>query len=266
VPTVVVSGASSGIGLATARTLAREGYAVVALARRAERLDALVAELPGAEIWAAPVDVRDRNALARTLDDLPEKFQDITALVNNAGLSRGFGPLQAGSSEHWQDMLETNIGGHLNLTSILLPRLIERGPAAHIVNLGSIAASYPYHGGNVYAATKAFVHQLSLSLRTDLQGTGVRVTCIAPGMTRTEFALVRYDGDAQRADRLYEGVEPLGAQDVADTVSWCLARPAHVNVNMIEIMPTDQPFGLGFAAPGSAPAPDRGPAPDGPRP
>lgn len=148
-------------------------------------------------------------------------------------------------------MIDTNISGLLNVSGLLLPRLVSRG-SGHVVNIGSIAASYPYMGGNVYAATKAFVHQLSLNMRVDLQGTGVRVSCVAPGMAKTEFAKVRYDGDVERADALYEGLEPLTADDVAQTVAWCLTRPARVNINMIELMPSEQHFGLGFA--GSPPA------------
>ncbi|WP_327327080.1 SDR family NAD(P)-dependent oxidoreductase [Streptomyces sp. NBC_01210] len=244
---VVVSGASSGFGFRTALLLAEQGHTVVAVARREERLDALADAAPaGGRIIPLTADVRDRDELKSAFGKLPDDMPDITAVVNNAGLSRGFGPMQSADSRQWQEMIDTNVTGLLNVTSLLLPGLVERG-CGHIVNIGSIAARYPYTGGNVYAATKAFVHQLSLNMRTDLEGTGVRVTCVAPGMARTEFALVRYDGDEQRADRLYDGVVPLTADDVAETVLWCLSRPPHVNVNMIEIMPTDQPFGLGFA-------------------
>ncbi|MFE6049875.1 SDR family NAD(P)-dependent oxidoreductase [Kitasatospora sp. NPDC056446] len=243
---VMVSGASSGFGHRTAQLLAEAGHTVVAVARRGGRLDALSASAERGRILPVTADVRDRDELEKALDGLPDDCPPIVALVNNAGLSRGFGPIQDADPGHWRDMVDTNITGVLNATSLLLPRLIAGG-RGHIVNIGSIAARYPYSGGNVYAATKAFVHQLSLSMRTDLAGTGVRVTCIAPGMARTEFALVRYDGDEQRAERLYDGVVPLTADDIAETVVWCLSRPPRVNVNMVEIMPTDQPFGLGFA-------------------
>ncbi|MFF7994639.1 SDR family NAD(P)-dependent oxidoreductase [Kitasatospora xanthocidica] len=247
---IVVSGASSGFGHRTAQLLAEAGHTVVAVARRSRRLDALAASTSTGRILPLSADVRDREELGKALDGLPDDCPPIVALVNNAGLSRGFGPIQDGDPGHWRDMVDTNITGLLNATSLLLPRLIGSG-RGHIVNISSIAARYPYSGGNVYAATKAFVHQLSLSMRTDLAGTGVRVTCVAPGMARTEFALVRYDGDEERADRLYAGVTPLSADDIAETVLWCLSRPPGVNVNMVEIMPTDQPFGLGFA-PGRA--------------
>ncbi|EFL28775.1 serine 3-dehydrogenase [Streptomyces himastatinicus ATCC 53653] len=241
----VVSGASSGFGARTAQVLAQQGYGVVALARRGERLATLEKEHPELRIHALSVDVRDRAALRTAFEGLPDAYRDISAMVNNAGLSKGFGPLQSADSRHWQEMVDTNITGVLNLTDLLLPGLVAR-KSGHIVNVGSIAANYPYMGGNVYAATKAFVHQLTLSMRVDLEGTGVRVSCIAPGMARTEFALVRFDGDEERAEELYRGVTPLTADDVAQAVSWCLSRPPHVNINMIELMPADQPFGLGF--------------------
>jgi 3-hydroxy acid dehydrogenase / malonic semialdehyde reductase len=246
----VVTGASSGFGFRTAQVLAEQGWPVIAVARRDDRLAELVRSAPDARIFPVVGDVRRADELLRALDAAPDEYQDVEIVVNNAGLSRGFGPLQSGDPELWQEMVDTNIGGLLGVTGALLPRLVKRG-SGHVVNIGSIAASYPYLGGNVYAATKAFVHQLSLNMRADLEGTGVRVSCVAPGMARTEFALVRYDNDAERADRLYADVSPLTAADVADAVVWCVTRPPHVNVNMIEIMPTDQPFGLGFARPTS---------------
>jgi NADP-dependent 3-hydroxy acid dehydrogenase YdfG len=244
--TVVVSGASSGFGWHTTRLLASEGMRVVAIARRADRLADLMALHPDGLVHAVPADVRDREDLAERLGDLPDEFADIAAVVNNAGLSTGFGPISSAPASAWREMVDTNVMGVLNLTEVVLPGMVERG-AGDVINIGSIAAHYPYLGGNVYGATKAFVHQLSLNMRVDLQGTGVRVTCIAPGMARTEFALVRHDGDATRAEQTYADVSPLSADDVAQTVAWCLSRPRHVNINMIELMPTDQPFGLGFA-------------------
>ncbi|MBT2542706.1 SDR family NAD(P)-dependent oxidoreductase [Streptomyces sp. ISL-44] len=251
----VVSGASSGFGRRIAQVLCRRGYSVVALARRADRLKILADEDSTGAILPVVADVRDREGLARALDELPPEFRDISVLVNNAGLSRGFGPLQSGSADSWREMIDTNISGLLNLSGLVLPRLVSRG-SGHVVNIGSIAASYPYMGGNVYAATKAFVHQLSLNMRVDLQGTGVRVSCVAPGMAKTEFAKVRYDGDEECADALYRDIEPLTPDDVAEAVAWCLSQPARVNVNMIELMPVEQHFGLGFA--GSPPAPPGG--------
>ncbi|MFF9431944.1 SDR family NAD(P)-dependent oxidoreductase [Streptomyces sp. NPDC014746] len=242
----VVSGASSGFGERIAQVLSRQGYSVVALARRADRLKALAEQDPRGAILPVAVDVRDRKSLERALGELPPDFRDISVLINNAGLSRGLSPVQSGSADCWREMIDTNISGLLNLSGLLLPQLVSRR-SGHVVNIGSIAASYPYLGGNVYSATKAFVHQLSLNMRVDLHGTGVRVTCVSPGMAKTEFAEVRYDGDVERANALYEGIEPLTADDVAEAVSWCLAQPTRVNVNMIELMPSDQHFGLGFA-------------------
>jgi NADP-dependent 3-hydroxy acid dehydrogenase YdfG len=175
-------------------------------------------------------------------------FGDVRILVNCAGLSKGFGALSEATVDQWRQMIDTNIMGVLHCTQALLPGMLA-ARHGHIVNIGSIAGSYPYMGGNVYGASKAFVHQLSLNLRTDLQGMGVRVTCIEPGMAHTEFALVRFEGDRGRADALYEGLEPLTADDIAEAVRWCLAQPRHVNVNLIELMPTEQPFGLGFRLP-----------------
>ncbi|WP_316524285.1 SDR family NAD(P)-dependent oxidoreductase [Kitasatospora brasiliensis] len=242
----LVSGASSGFGARTAEVLAERGYRVVALARRGERLLELARSRPDLPIHPLVADVRDPEALREALDGLPEEYRDLSVLVNNAGLSRGLSPIQTGEPALWRDMIDTNVTGLLNLTQLVLPRLVARG-AGHVVNIGSIAATYPYLGGNVYGATKAFVHQLTLNMRVDLQGTGVRVSGIAPGMARTEFALVRYDGDSERADALYDGLTPLTADDIAEAVAWCLAQPARVNINMIELMPTEQPFGLGFA-------------------
>ncbi len=245
----IVSGASSGIGAETALTLARNGYSVVIVARRANRLQAMAEAHPDLRLLPVTADVRERNALGEAIGGLPEDYQDISVVINNAGLSKGFGPMQGVDPRLWREMIDTNVVGVLNFTDLLLPRLIARG-SGQVVNIGSIAANYPYMGANVYAATKSFVHQLTLNMRTDLQGTGVRVSCVAPGMTQTEFSLVRFDGDAKRAAALYEDLTPLSATDVAEAVWWCLSRPTHVSVNMLELMPSEQPFSLGFARTG----------------
>ncbi|WP_409496872.1 SDR family NAD(P)-dependent oxidoreductase [Amycolatopsis sp. cmx-11-12] len=250
---VFVSGASSGFGMRTTELLAGSGYRVVAAARRRDRLEDLCARNPALAVCPLEVDVRDREGLARSIHRLPADFRDVSAVINNAGLSKGFEPVQSGVWGNWHEMIETNVVGLLNVTELLLPRLVERG-SGHVVNIGSIAGNYPYLGGNVYAATKAFVHQLTLNMRADLHGTGVRVSCIAPGKAETEFALVRHDGDHERARETYRGITPLDADDVAEAVAWCLSRPPRVNINMIEIMPTDQPFGLSFAPPRTEPA------------
>ena len=243
----VVTGASSGVGRATVDRLIDGGHRIVAIARREERLRKLEGTFGRDLVVGVPADVCDIEALRSALATLPETHADISAVVNNAGLSRGFGTIDTGKINDWREMIGTNIGGALNVVHLLTPHFVTRG-GGHVVNIGSIAAYYPYMGGNVYAATKAFLMQLSLNMRADLEGTGVRVTLIAPGMIRTEFALVRFDGDAGRADRLYEGLQPLSAEDVAESVVWSLAQPSHVNINLIELMATDQPFGLSLTA------------------
>jgi 3-hydroxy acid dehydrogenase / malonic semialdehyde reductase len=241
----IVTGASSGFGAAIVRRLAGEGRPVVAVARRQERLQELATSIGKGLVLPLVLDVRDADAVAEALGNLPGHWTDVGILVNNAGLSKGFGPVQDCQLQHWREMVDTNVMGMLHCARAILPRLIAAG-RGHLINIGSIAAIYPYLGSNVYGATKAFVHQLSLNLRTDLDGTGVRVTCIAPGMAQTEFSLVRFDWDRSLADAIYNGVSALTPEDIADTVHWCISRPPRVNINTIELMPTDQPFGLGF--------------------
>jgi 3-hydroxy acid dehydrogenase/malonic semialdehyde reductase len=236
----LVTGAGSGFGTATARAFARAGAHVVLAGRRADRLEALAAELAPR---ALPIvlDVRDRSAVEAALGALPPPFASVGVLVNNAGLALGLEPAHRASLDEWEQMIDTNCKGLVTMTRAILPGMVERG-RGHVVNVGSVAGSYPYPGGNVYGATKAFVRQFSLNLRADLLGTPVRVTCIEPGMAETEFSLVRFGGDAQRASKVYEGVEPLSADDVADAILWCTTRPPHVNVNVVELMPVQQAF------------------------
>jgi 3-hydroxy acid dehydrogenase/malonic semialdehyde reductase len=239
----VVTGASSGIGHAVTDRLLADGVPVVAVARRADRLDDLV-QRHGDLLRLEKLDVRDADSVGRLVGELAG--DGIGLLVNNAGLSLGLGPMTDGAPEDWQTMVDTNITGVLNCVRAVLPTMRAAG-TGHVVNLGSLAAEYAFYGGNVYAATKAFVHHLSASMRADLQGTGVRVTCVAPGMVRTEFALVRFKGDQDKAAALYDGIRPLSADDVADTVLWAVRTPPHVNVNYIELMSVDQPFGLALS-------------------
>ncbi|MDI3389355.1 SDR family NAD(P)-dependent oxidoreductase [Streptomyces sp. B-S-A8] len=245
---VIVTGASSGFGAAIVRRMAAAGRPVVAVARRKDRLDSLVEELGTDKVHSLPLDIRDSDAVTDAFSALPADFADVGALINNAGLSKGFGPVQDAELDHWREMVDTNVMGLLHCVRAVLPSFLaaKRGD---IVNIGSIAAVYPYMGGNVYGGTKAFAHQLSLNLRTDLEASGIRVSCIAPGMARTEFALVRFDGDQERADALYADNDPLTPEDIAETVDWCLSRPRRVNINLLEVMPTSQPFGLGFRSP-----------------
>jgi serine 3-dehydrogenase (NADP+) len=236
--TALISGATSGFGAAMARRFAQARWRVVAKGRRAERLRALVDEFGTDTITAAPFDVRDVAAMNATLSALPEAFQGIDVLINNAGLALGTAPAPETRLVDWLKMIETNVSGLVTLTHSLLPILIER--KGLIVNLSSVAGSYPYPGGNVYGATKAFVQQFSLGLRSDLHGTGVRVTSIEPGLAETEFTLVRTRGDQAASDALYQGAHPLTAEDIADVVCWIATMPSHVNINRLELMPVSQ--------------------------
>jgi len=239
--TVLVTGASAGFGAAIARRFVATGARVVVCARRADRLAALAAEL-GPAVHAIELDVRDRAAVEHALGALPPAFAEIDVLVNNAGLAKGLEPAQRAELDDWDQMLDTNCRGLVYVTRAILPGMVARS-RGHVINLGSVAGSYPYPGGNVYGATKAFVHQFSLNLRSDLHGTGIRVTCVEPGMCGgTEFSTVRFGGDEARARAVYAGMEPLGAEDVAEAVHWAAHVPAHVNVNTIELMPVAQSF------------------------
>ncbi len=238
--TVLITGATAGFGLAAARRFAKDGWKVIATGRRAERLEALVAELGADVVHPCAFDIRDADAIDAALDGLPEAFQNIDLLINNAGLALGTGPAQEADLAQWQQMVDTNITGLMTITHRMLPRLIERKGA--IINISSVAATYPYRGGNAYGGTKAFVRQFSLGLRSDLHGTGVRVTSIEPGMAETEFTLVRTGGDKSASDTLYAGADPMTGEDIAETLFWVANLPAHLNINSIELMPVKQSF------------------------
>lgn len=236
----LVTGATSGIGEALAKRLLSHGAKVVATGRRADRLAALQDEVGASNLHTVPLDMTDLAAVDAFPASLPEAFSpDI--LVNNAGLSRGLEPAQAAVLADWDEMIATNISGLVHMTRAVLPRLIEK-PRADVLNLSSIAGSYPYPGGNTYGATKAFVTQFSLNLRADLLGTNVRVTSVEPGMTETEFSVVRFKGDQAKADKVYEGATPMTGDDIARVVTDILALPPHVNINRVEIMPVGQAF------------------------
>ncbi|MGD9870895.1 MAG: bifunctional NADP-dependent 3-hydroxy acid dehydrogenase/3-hydroxypropionate dehydrogenase YdfG [Thauera sp.] len=238
---VFVTGASAGFGAAIARSFVKGGHRVVAAARRKDRLDALAAEL-GDALLALELDVRDRDTVAAVPASLPADFAAVDVLVNNAGLALGVEPAQRASLDDWTTMIDTNCTGLVQVTRAFLPGMVERD-RGHIFNLGSIAGRWPYPGGNVYGATKAFVRQFSLNLRADLLGTAVRVTDIEPGLCGgTEFSNVRFHGDDDKAAKVYADVQPLTAEDVADAVYWIATRPAHVNINTIELMPVAQSF------------------------
>jgi len=241
VRTVLITGASSGFGAAAARRFAARGDRVVAAARRTERLTALARELGPDLLLPVTLDVRDRASVERLPASLPDTFAEVDVLVNNAGLALGLAPAQEADVDQWDQMIQTNCAGLVYLTRAFLPQMVARG-SGHVVNLGSIAGTYPYPGGNVYGASKAFVHQFSLNLRSDLHGTGVRVTCIEPGLVGgTEFSDVRL-GDSERARGVYAGTEPLTADDIAAAIDWATSQPPHVNINVIELMPVAQSF------------------------
>ncbi len=239
---ILVTGATAGFGAAIARRFAAGGARIVAAGRRRERLDALVAEFGRDVIHPLVLDVRDRAAVEAAIAGLPAGFAEIDLLVNNAGLARGLAPAQEADLDGWEAMVDTNVKGLMYVTRAVLPGMVARG-RGHIVNLGSTAALYPYPGGNVYGATKAFVRQFSLNLRADLLGTRIRVTDIEPGLVGgTEFSVVRF-GDAQKAAKLYEGADALTPEDIAEAVHWVATLPARVNINSIEMMPVTQAFG-----------------------
>jgi serine 3-dehydrogenase len=241
--TIFITGATAGIGAAAARRFAAEGWRVIGTGRRSERLEALAQELGGA-FHPLALDMRDVKAIEAAVDGLPEPFRDIHALLNNAGLAPPMEPLQEADLGASLNVIDTNISGLVALTRALLPGLVER--KGGVINLSSVAATYPYRGGAVYGASKAFVRQFSLDLRCDLHGTGVRVTSIEPGMIETEFTIVRTGGDKAASDALYAGMNPMTAEDTADILFWIATQPRHINVNTIELMPVSQSF-AGFA-------------------
>jgi serine 3-dehydrogenase (NADP+) len=237
--TLFITGCTAGFGAAASRRFARAGWTVVGTGRRRERLDELADEL-GETFLPLELDMRDNAALEAAVDALPPGFREIDLLINNAGLAPPLEPLQESRLDPALVSIETNVVGLVVLTRRLLPGLIERKGA--IINLSSVAATYPYRGGAVYGGTKAFVRQFSLDLRSDLHGTGVRVTSIEPGMAETEFTLVRTGGDQAASDTLYRGVNPMTAEDIAETLFWVATLPPHLNINALELMPVSQSF------------------------
>ncbi|MBV8913956.1 MAG: SDR family NAD(P)-dependent oxidoreductase, partial [Acetobacteraceae bacterium] len=233
------TGATSGFGQAIARRFVREGHRVVATGRRGERLQALGGEL-GASLLAFPLDITDAPSIASLPGTLPQGWREIDVLVNNAGLGLGLSPAHETRLQDWDTMLATNVAGLMRITHALLPGMVARD-RGHVVNISSTAARYPYPGGNVYGATKAFVTQFSLNLKADLVGTGVRVTDLEPGLVGgSEFSQVRFGGDAAKAAAVYAGTTPLTPEDIAEAVAWVVNLPAHVNINRLEMMPTCQ--------------------------
>lgn len=239
--TVFITGATAGFGAATARRFAKDGARLILCGRRTERLEAIKAELTPLPVLTLALDVSDRKAVESTLASLPAEFANIDVLVNNAGLALGLEGAPKANVDDWDTMIDTNIKGLAYCTRAVLPGMVERG-RGHIINLGSVAGTYPYPGGNVYGGTKAFVEQFTLNLRSDLLGTNVRATVIEPGMCETEFSVVRFKGNEEEAAKVYQGIKALSADDIANAIHWVATLPSHVNVNTIELMPVQQAF------------------------
>lgn len=238
---VLITGASAGFGEALAKKLVERGHQVIGCARRAEKLDTLAQQL-GKGFFPLVMDVSDTGAITSALAKLPDDRRQIDVLVNNAGLALGTEPAHQASLDDWLRMVDTNIKGLMALTHAVLPDMVQRN-SGYVINIGSIAGTWPYFGGNVYGATKAFVKQFSLNLRADLLGTKVRVTNLEPGnVGGTEFSNVRYHGDADKAAKVYEGFKTMGPEDIADILVWLIESPAHVNVNRLEVMPVAQTY------------------------
>ncbi|MBD5771657.1 SDR family NAD(P)-dependent oxidoreductase [Marinomonas colpomeniae] len=246
--TAVITGATSGFGLASARIFADAGWNLILTGRREERLADISEELSSkTSVLTLVMDVCDKEAVLAAFNQLSAPFDQIDLLINNAGLALGTEPAQRSDLAQWHTMIDTNIKGLTTVTHALLPKLIATGKGASIINIGSIAGQWPYPGGNVYCGTKAFVEQFSLALRCDLSGTGVRVTCLAPGLSESEFTLVRTGGDKKAYDALYGGADAIQPEDIAETLLWIAQLPAHLNINQLEIMPVSQswaPFAI----------------------
>jgi 3-hydroxy acid dehydrogenase / malonic semialdehyde reductase len=239
--TVLITGATAGMGKAIAKRFHHGGFKVIVTGRRIDRLRKLRDALGSQNVHAAALDVRQKGAMQDLLANLPDTFSEIDVLVNNAGIALGLDPAPTADPKDWEDMIETNIKGVSYCTAALLPSMCRRN-RGHIINIGSIAATYPYAGGNCYGATKAYIQQFSLNLRAELAAYDVRVTVIEPGRTQTELAFIRFKGDEKRAQALYEEVPSLQAEDIAETAYWCACQPAHVNINRVELMPVFQKF------------------------
>jgi NADP-dependent 3-hydroxy acid dehydrogenase YdfG len=239
---IFVTGASSGIGRACAYRFAEEGANLLLCARRLERLDSIAADIKnrfGTEVYTFQLDVRDKEMVETVLDSLHDDWKSIDVLINNAGLARGFSKIHEGLIQDWEEMIDTNIKGLLYITKKIIPWMIKRG-SGDIINIGSIAGHEVYPNGNVYCASKHAVDALTKGIRMDLVGTPLRVATVDPGMVETEFSIVRFHGNKQKADNVYQGLKPLGGEDIADAVFYCASRPAHVQITEIIIFPTAQ--------------------------
>lgn len=236
---IFITGASAGFGEAISRKFVKEGHKVLGLARREEKLQKIQDEL-GKNFHFIACDANDIEKIKVALEKLPKEFQEIDVLINNAGLALGLDPAQKANIKDWEIMINTNILALVKLTHFILPKMVSRGKG-HIINIGSIAGTYPYPGGNIYGSTKAFVKQFSLNLRAELYDQNIRVSNIEPGLCGgSEFSIVRFGGDKNRADKVYENTKPLMPEDIAEAVYWCASLPSHMNINRMEIMPTTQ--------------------------
>lgn len=242
VQTVLITGATSGFGREMVKMFAKDGNKVIATGRREEKLQELKNELAGCDILTLNLDVRNKDAVFKAIEDLPKEYKNIDVLVNNAGLALGLEKAPDAYLEDWETMIDTNIKGLLYVTKAVLPTMVAR-KSGYIFNLGSIAGNWPYEGGNVYGATKSFVQQFSFNLRTDLKGTNIRVSNIEPGMAKTEFSNIRFKGDEKKADSVYAGTQPLLAEDIANLIFTLSKLPEHVNVTSLEVMATAQTHG-----------------------
>ncbi|CAM4425938.1 SDR family NAD(P)-dependent oxidoreductase [Vibrio agarivorans] len=239
-PTVFITGATSGFGQAAARRFGHQGYQLVLTGRRLERLNALADELtPHCKVHVAQLDVRDADQVRSVIEALPTSFKNVEVLINNAGLALGASPADKASLDDWHTMIDTNVTGLVNVTHSLIPMLLKQ-PKATIINLASIASNWCYPGAHVYGASKAFVAQFSRNLRSDFAGTGVRVTSLEPGLSESEFSLVRFNGDQDKYNQIYDGTNPLQPEDIADIMFWVAEQPSHININSLEVMPTSQ--------------------------
>lgn len=238
--TILITGASSGFGKATAELLAKEGHKFILVSRREELLKQIKKEL-AVDVYIAAIDVRNRDQVKDFFNTIPSEYKDIDVLINNAGLAAGLEPATDTNLDDWDVMVDTNVKGLMYMTRFALDYMKKRNKGL-IINISSIAADVPYKGGNVYGGTKAFVKQFSRNLRTDLFGTEIKVTNIQPGIAETEFSIVRFKGDVEKAKKVYEDTRALKPEDIANTIAWVINQPPHVNIDNIEIMPTDQTF------------------------
>ena len=236
----LVTGATAGIGEAVARKFAENGMKLVLAARRREKLETIADSL-GTECHILELDITNRSAVDKSFNRIPEKFSEIDVLVNNAGLALGLESASNADLSDWDQMIDTNVKGLTYCARTVLPGMVSRD-RGHIINIGSVAGSYPYPGGNVYGGTKAFVRQFSLNLRADLLGTQIRVSCVEPGATKTEFLTVRFKGDSEKAESMLKGANPMTASDVAEVINFVATAPSNVNINLLELMPVSQAF------------------------